>query len=762
MATTENEIYYQDNYSTPADVPSDMKKMAESIDKKVGELTEDIDGLSNSVEALGKQNTNIAKDVSTNTTDISNIKQEQVTQNENISELQEKNEKLEAKNIELEEENKLLKKDLANTTIKGQANGENITIKDSAEVRFPMLKIKGNSKQETRKGYNRLKNIATSKNYGGIDYKINDDGSVTVNGTSEGSYINIGKIIAKEGETYILTGCPSGGSSNGYMLTTNIEAGNRDHDKGEGVSFSYAEGTEISINLRVASGTVVSNLTFYPMVRLSTETETKYEKYGATPSTEIPSEIKNAGDNTNEFDKDNAPEIVGYHWDNSVITSSPTLFTTYIKCESNTTYTVSKISGQRFALGTTEKVPAIGVQTANLVQNNTATSLKITTSNTAKYLIVGYYNSSADTLSKQEILDSIKIEKGSKATPYSPYNCGNANITICNENCLDLNKIEATSNATIEKTETGFVATRTNTSTSDLFVASVQLNLEKNQNYTIYENVSKQTILFIYKDRLFGEALPKTVLKSDSSTHCAQFTTDKTGKVVIGFYSQGQTQGDTLTLSNIMICKGKKTEAEMKEYIKGKSQSFTFPLSEGQRLYKDSYLSDDGIHHKRGQYQFTGNETLLTDLERTNTRRYYNNTKVVNAKSLVALSNRFVQADSVSDLNNNDNEKILTLNGGQFAFRLNKTTADGVTAVKQWLSENPVIVEYELAEEVIEPYTEEQLKVYKEIKRTAHSYKGITNIYSSNEISPEFDVIYSKDLEILFNQVNRALVEGGV
>lgn len=623
MATTENEIYYQDDYSTPADVPSDMKKMAESIDKKVGELTEDIDGLSNSVEALGKQNTNIAKDVSTNTTDISNIKQEQVTQNENISELQEKNEKLEAKNIELEEENKLLKKDLANTTIKGQANGENITIKDSAEVRFPMLKIKGNSKKETRSGKNKLKNIATSTVYGGITYTKNNDESVTVNGTSEGSYINIGKIIAKEGETYILTGCPSGGSSNGYMLTTNIDAGNRDYDIGEGVSFSYPEGTEIAINLRVANGTTVSNLTFYPMVRLSTETDTTYEKYGETPSTEIPSETKNVTGNTN-----------------------------IIVCNEN------------FFSGSL----------SNGIKNNNG-EITQTSVNTYRHLDI--------------------------TLPAGTYKFKQFSST-------DFNRVKSA-------------------------------NITENANLTNPFTLEKpSTVSFTFR-------------KADSS----DWDVGEDASVIPFMLSKSDVDNSTL--------------------IKGKSQSFTFPLAEGQRLYKRSYLADDGIHHKRGRAVFDGTETWTKDTNYSPIDYYYyansNNTNlnmdINNIKTAICSHFKYIEysyakegfwATAVFGISIK-NETIGVIDEDDKGQRITKFKN---YLAEQYANETPVTVEYELEEEVIEPYTEEQLKVYKEINKTVHSYKGITHIFSTDEISPEFDVIYSKDLEILFNQVNSALVEGGM
>lgn len=454
----------------------------------------------------------------------------------------------------------------------------------------------------------------------------------------------------------------------------------------------------------------------------------KQETSDTSPSSENPSEIRNAGDNTNEFDKDNAPEIVGYHWDNSVITSSPTLFTTYIKCESNTTYTVSKISGQRFALGTTEKVPAIGVQTANLVQNNTATSLKITTSNTAKYLIVGYYNSSADTLSKQEILDSIKIEKGSKATPYSPHNCGNVNITVCNKNFLDHNIALYTGNYN----SNGEHIVNSDMCIKDyiFFKASTYVAIAQNNtwiNVNVYD-------------------LEKKFIKSHNSqtNKKVKFTLEKDSFIRIAF------NPIVPSLSDFMIIKESSTE----DWLEHQSQGFTFPLSEGQRLYKDSYLSDDGIHQKRRQVVFNGTETKFVTVGQVNSVYRYNMSILdIKPGTGKAICSHYKQSNEANFALINENCIATHPVSKVIAFFTNFPTLDEFKAylAEQHSKGTPVTVEYELETEIIEPYTEEQLKVYSKIKNELKTYKGITHIYSTDEISPIFEVRYIKDIEIMMN-----------
>ena len=74
---------------------------------------------------------------------------------------------------------------------------------------------------------------------------------------------------------------------------------------------------------------------------------------------------------------------------------------------------------------------------------------------------------------------------------------------------------------------------------------------------------------------------------------------------------------------------------------------------------------------------------------------------------------------------------------------------------KQWLKNNNITVQYELAEEVIEPLDEEQQKVIDSI--TTH--KGTT--YFTNSDNAEMEIEYYKDLETLFNNITEEVADNG-
>lgn len=170
------------------------------------------------------------------------------------------------------------------------------------------------------------------------------------------------------------------------------------------------------------------NITIKPMLQIG------LTAYNFEPFKRQPFDL-NLG--INLFDKDN-PNII----DNCVTGSSLTLEsvtgckTLYVPCEPNTTYTISKVASTRFIVVTTNTTPAIGVSTSARIIDLTGTTITITTGSNAKYICVFYYYFDTDTLSEQQILNSIMINKGSQALPYCNYFTP---IELCKIDCYEAN-----------------------------------------------------------------------------------------------------------------------------------------------------------------------------------------------------------------------------------------------------------------------------------------------------------------------------------
>ncbi|MBQ8297342.1 MAG: hypothetical protein IJX77_06130 [Ruminococcus sp.] len=138
----------------------------------------------------------------------------------------------------------------------------------------------------TALGYTRkklLKNTAVTTTKQGITFTVNDDGSVTADGTATASAtLDIGKITLETGKSFVLSGCPEGGATDTYSmfgLYTANWIGLGGYDTGEGLMFTASSYGEIVFRINIKKDVTVSGLTFYPMVRYAEISDETYEQY---------------------------------------------------------------------------------------------------------------------------------------------------------------------------------------------------------------------------------------------------------------------------------------------------------------------------------------------------------------------------------------------------------------------------------------------------------------------------------------------------
>ena len=205
---------------------------------------------------------------------------------------------------------------------------------------------------------------------------------------------------------------------------------------------------------------------------------------------------------------------------------------------------------------------------------------------------------------------------------------------------------------------------------------------------------------------------------------------------------------------NVTVANKEKTE----------QQTVLFPLAQGQKLMLGDYLAEDGIHHKRTQFEADGINIKVAGIYKFTNGLYYctvgipfksiNGSKVYSThfkgqqQNIVALGNCYI-----------------TANGGLLVFVLEDQNITTVEDANNWLIQQkqagtPVKFECELAEEEIEPHTEEQQEVYNQLMNLK-AYEDETNIFSTNEISPIFKVTAIKDFNSVITQLNQLILEGG-
>ena len=329
MAKTKNGIVYPDNYDKVADVPADLKELAESVDEVIENNKTEMKKSNETRDGKISKNTeNIEAIQGSIKTAIETINKKDNEQDEDIKANKESIEELKAENLEIKVENERLRNDIKSIALPGEASGENIHLEDSSDARCE-LEISGNQKQDVRIGKNKLLNDTASMTINGVTFTKNDDGSVIANGTAtDGINYYLSEISTTiEAGIYKLSDGVNDESSTTYF--TYVDCKNEDgsaYDAGNlstvgESSKAYSEPKLIRGRIVVRKGITLSNVLFKPqleLVKSVNDVATDYEQYGASPSIDYPSEIKKvSGSAKVKFQNRNIAPILnlGTNWE---------------------------------------------------------------------------------------------------------------------------------------------------------------------------------------------------------------------------------------------------------------------------------------------------------------------------------------------------------------------------------------------------------------------------------------------------------------
>ena len=128
----------------------------------------------------------------------------------------------------------------------------------------------------TRAGKNLFHNTATTQTINDVTFTVNSDGTVSTSGTATAAAaLTLGSIMLKKGVSYILNGCPSGGSTSRYLISFSGIG----FDSGSGYSYTPANDTTAYVVITVFAGINVTGMTFKPMVRFASVSAADYNPY---------------------------------------------------------------------------------------------------------------------------------------------------------------------------------------------------------------------------------------------------------------------------------------------------------------------------------------------------------------------------------------------------------------------------------------------------------------------------------------------------
>ena len=285
-------------------------------------------------------------------------------------------------------------------------------------------------------------------------------------------------------------------------------------------------------------------------------------------------------------------------------------------------------------------------------------------------------------------------------------------------------------------------------------VESGFIKVKANETYTFSASFTTPTNRFFITQYNESKVRLSTLNSIVNPLQNTTFTTTNDGYITIAFTNTTTAQ-TTYKIENIQL-EQSSTASSYEEY---KSNSLTIDL-QGNELCslpngtKDELVVENGrakIIKRIGKVVLDGSENYwFMDKELTNTVRFYTSEILANKakQAQPILSNYFVTATSINNINNDDSESAYVLNRTQPAIRINKSIANTLATFKTWLSTHNVEVYYDLETpidiEITDPTLLAQLNALEQITQYKHTYITITG----DNLTPEADFTYINNVVI--------------
>lgn len=783
--------YLNENWDKMQDVVDNNAEELMQVQKDISTLKEDNKTNKSSIDVLEKSNETRDEKISKNVEDIEAIQRSIKAATETINKKDnEQDEDIKANKESIKEiqaENERLREDIKSIATIGEASGENIHIEDSSNARCE-IEIGGNQKQETREGYNQLKNEGTTQTLNNVTITKKEDETLVVNGTATEDFTFSIKrnIELEDGEQYKLSGCPNGGAEKKYALTINQYYENQSHfgqDYGDGVNFTYNGSLPINNNIyiRLFKGITYNNLIFKPMIVKGTE-QKPYEQYGASPSLDFPSELKAVGDDINILN-DTIFARKGYY--SGIVGATTQKANTTIRLLTDEDINVISNKDITISLGTDKdlKYNVFEIDENDvIIKNNMSSNNKDKTiklqENTKKISLMLMWQDANKTITLEDIKDcKIKIAYGTRISNYSSYNCGSAKIDIFNKNFIDIDKLKSLNSRNayekynnVECLKLAGVTQRYN------------LNCKQNTQYVFQVNI----VGYTYTSKLIGQFLiaytdgSTSYMQTDGTNAGKYSLISKAGKTVKALVWNGYSSGHFAYIDKNDIQLDEATT--LTNIVQHEEQSYLVDVQQ-EMLKGDTFVRKDGKWYEK---HCVKTEIMLTfpttNIEVCGTFANFqinrniafavvkNDLKITNVRNDILCdklkakdnsmwggkedgiqtyinSNKFMISIPFEDIEKNFGEE-LTINNYSQAFR-------------KYINDNgPFKIYYFLEEPKLLECTETQSKVLDEIYNKAHTYKNITNILAeSAEVNPIICLKYLKDPETEHNKLQAQIDE---
>lgn len=320
----------------------------------------------------------------------------------------------------------------------------------------------------------------------------------------------------------------------------------------------------------------------------------------------------------------------------------------------------------------------------------------------------------------------------------------NVNVVVCNKNLF-----KETSNNKKIKTAYGYLI-------------SGNYMLKKGKKYAVsFDTNNNGGKVYLNENVLkFAGSTYDAACDSKRHTIIATATVDgyqnnrnliKTGVATTDYYD----------VSNISVCEYVNDSSS--DFVEHQEQTITMPVQ--QEMLQGDYFDFENEKevHKWNLLSFTGNEAWSLLSGATSVFLLGNVSGQTYAGHNFSMCTHFKYDTRVGGMANLQDETFAM----QYEYSALYVKCNKFTTVEEWKAylksqyENgtPIKLAYITANITERLFTDEQKVVAKKIKETLHTYKNITHIYSTDEISPIVNVEYAKDLNTQNNNLQNQIDE---
>ena len=680
------------------------------------------------------------------------VSKKNIEQDNSISELQEEIENL---------------RNISNIMPSVNETGENITLNNTAKnVRFRKFKVGGNVKQETREGYNLLN--------ANLPYTTSSsENTIKWLGKENIPKIEVNKYYYLHGK--FSDGTTFSGAHAAFVITDGMR---QILNKTFGSSFQNTVDISNATNCYIYTDSTYANKTVTEVAIYEGKENKAYEQYGASPSPDYQSPIKTVGSNINIFDitkydyrnfneasveitdstnfriiattSKNANNAVGFKIMDltkyagktltlkaKVKSSTSTNKAFLVLRQNNTDYTGTK-SNEKYdeTQNTTDGVITLQYKVADTINDSN------------RYLFAWFYATRGSDCNANDYVNyTVKMVEGIEAGEYSKYNQGSTKIVKCNINLYD------------GKNEVGGINNDGSLSnTTDRW---------RTINYINVKNL-KNLIIRVYDIETSG-ALGRYCLYDDkynflSSAQILNTQTDL--KVDNASYLKFWFLNEKVASSaQVQVEEGNTA----KKYNQHEEQSYIMPVQ--QEMLTDDFFDWDNEEevHVWKKIILNGTENWQLYSAGTNISRRFGLalTENVPRKETEKYGKGYSTHFEITQFINGDLSIFLQVEPNNWYIAVTDANLkwSSIVEFKSWLKAKydagtPVVVYYKTAKETRILFTDEQKAVAKEIQK-ATSYEDTTHIYSTDEVSPVFDVEAVIDLKKLISNTSTTAEEEG-